>query len=164
MEDDLKILKMKYLSNHWSELTQIWNLSLGDQSKLYKCFKWRWPPMEEDLRILKVEYLSNHWLDLTQIQTWDFQIPLNDAIDCNTENCVYYWKCTKNNCSNFDSLKFTEGLSTCPWVSMILWTDLDGPLWEPLLISPIQSRVMRCAQGFLLILMKLYREKWLDRS
>ena len=30
MEDDLKILKVEYLSNHWSDLPQILNLSSGD--------------------------------------------------------------------------------------------------------------------------------------
>ena len=60
-EDDLKwkmtsngrlpqISKVKYLSNYWSDLPQILNLGLCDQSKLYKCFKWRRHPMEEDLR------------------------------------------------------------------------------------------------------------------
>ena len=34
MEDDLKILKVEYLSNHWSDFPQIWNLSLGDQTKI----------------------------------------------------------------------------------------------------------------------------------
>ena len=34
MEDDLKILKVEYLSNHWSDLPQIFNLSLGDQTKI----------------------------------------------------------------------------------------------------------------------------------
>jgi hypothetical protein len=33
MEDNLKILKAEYLSNPWSDLTQIWNLSLCDQLK-----------------------------------------------------------------------------------------------------------------------------------
>ena len=33
MEDDLKILKVEYLSNHWSDFTQISNLSSGDQAK-----------------------------------------------------------------------------------------------------------------------------------
>ena len=26
-EDDLKICEIKYISNHWSDLTKIWNLS-----------------------------------------------------------------------------------------------------------------------------------------
>ena len=60
MEDDLKILKVEYLSNHLLDPTQILNLSLDDQTILYKFFEWRQPPMEDDLKILKVEYLSNH--------------------------------------------------------------------------------------------------------
>ena len=50
MEDDLKVRKVEYLSNHWSDLTQIWNLSLQDLTKGYKGVKWRWPPMEDDLK------------------------------------------------------------------------------------------------------------------
>ena len=55
MEDDLKILKVEYLSNHWSDLPQILNLSLGDQTKskneLIKMFSnGRWPLMEDDLQ------------------------------------------------------------------------------------------------------------------
>ena len=34
MEDNLKILKVEYLSNHWSEFPQIFNLSSGDQTKI----------------------------------------------------------------------------------------------------------------------------------
>ena len=33
MEEDLKIIKIEYLSNHWSDIPQIFNLSLGDQTK-----------------------------------------------------------------------------------------------------------------------------------
>ena len=33
-EDDLKILKVAYLSNHWAEFPQILNLSSGDQTKI----------------------------------------------------------------------------------------------------------------------------------
>ena len=33
MEDDLKILKVEYLSNHSSDPPQILNLSLGDQTE-----------------------------------------------------------------------------------------------------------------------------------
>jgi hypothetical protein len=33
MEEDLIILKVKYLSNHSSDLLQILNLSSGDQTK-----------------------------------------------------------------------------------------------------------------------------------
>ena len=67
MKDDLKILKVEYLSNHWLDLTKIWNFSSVDQNKLYKYFKCKLPPMEDNLKIFKVEYLSNHWSDLIQI-------------------------------------------------------------------------------------------------
>ena len=53
MEDDLKICAVEYLSNHTLDLTQIWDLSLGCQTKLYKSFKLRQPQTEEDLKILK---------------------------------------------------------------------------------------------------------------
>ena len=49
-EDDLKIWKVEYFSNHWSDLTQIWNLSLQDLTKGYKGVKWRWPLMEDNLK------------------------------------------------------------------------------------------------------------------
>jgi hypothetical protein len=38
MEDDLKILKVEYLSNHLLDPTQILNLSLVDHIILYKLF------------------------------------------------------------------------------------------------------------------------------
>ena len=55
MEDDLKILKVEYLSNHWLDLPQILNLSSGDQTKskneLIKMFSnGRRPLMEDDLQ------------------------------------------------------------------------------------------------------------------
>ena len=34
MEDDLKIFKVEYLINHWSDLPQILIFSLGDQTKI----------------------------------------------------------------------------------------------------------------------------------
>ena len=58
MEEDLKILKVEYLSNH---------LSLDDKTMFYKSLKSRLPPMEDDLKILKVEYLSNCFLYYNQI-------------------------------------------------------------------------------------------------
>ena len=54
-------LNKEYLSNHWTDPSQISNLSLSDQTKLYACWKGRWPLMEDDLKILKMEYLCNHW-------------------------------------------------------------------------------------------------------
>ena len=55
--------KVKYVSNHWSDLTEI--LKLGTQL-IYKSFKWQWLKMKDDLKILRVEYLSNNLLDQTQ--------------------------------------------------------------------------------------------------
>ena len=67
MEDNLKILKVEYLSNHSLDHTQVLNLSLDDQTIFYKSQKWRRPRMEDNLKLLKVEYLSNHLLHHTQI-------------------------------------------------------------------------------------------------
>ena len=48
MEDDLKILKVEYKSNHLLDHTQILNLSLDDETIFGKSLKWsrtklRWP-------------------------------------------------------------------------------------------------------------------------
>ena len=67
MEDDLKLLIVEYLSNCLLDHAQILNLSLHDQTILYKSFQSRWPPMKNDLKISKVEYLSNGLLDPTHI-------------------------------------------------------------------------------------------------
>jgi hypothetical protein len=67
IEDDLKILNVEYLSNHWSDLIQILNLNYWDQTKVYRNIKLKTNPTEDDLKILNVEYLSNHWSDLIQI-------------------------------------------------------------------------------------------------
>ena len=63
MEDDLKILKVEYLSNRLLDHNQILQLSLYDHTICCKSFKWRRPLMEDDLKILKVEYLSNHCIN-----------------------------------------------------------------------------------------------------
>jgi hypothetical protein len=51
MEDDLKILKVEYHSNHWLALTQNSNLRLGDQTKIENCLQWRRPKMEGYLKM-----------------------------------------------------------------------------------------------------------------
>jgi hypothetical protein len=48
-----QIFRVEYLSNHPLDITQIWDLSLGYQTKLYKSFKLRQPQTEEDFKILK---------------------------------------------------------------------------------------------------------------
>ena len=45
-----QISKVKYLSNYQSDLPQILDLGLYDQSKLYEFFKRRRPQMEDDLK------------------------------------------------------------------------------------------------------------------
>jgi hypothetical protein len=45
MDDDLKILKVEYINNRWLDLSQIFNLNLGDQSKVEYWIKWKWPLM-----------------------------------------------------------------------------------------------------------------------
>ena len=60
MEDDLKTLEVQYLSNHWLDHTQIYNLVFGDQTKLNKCFK---KTTKKNSKYIK--NLSNHWLDCT---------------------------------------------------------------------------------------------------
>ena len=31
---------------------------------------------------------------------------ITEAVDCNSENCIYYWKCCKNNCSDFPRCEY----------------------------------------------------------
>ena len=54
MEEDLKISKVEYLSNHWSDFPQILNISSGEQTHIKNAWN------EDNLKILKVEYFSNH--------------------------------------------------------------------------------------------------------
>ena len=68
MEDNLKILKVEYLSNHWPDLSQILNLSIGNWTKI-TCLNGRRPPVEEEPKVLKLEYLSNNRSGFPQI--WD---------------------------------------------------------------------------------------------
>jgi hypothetical protein len=49
-EENLKIQKVEYFTDHWSDLTQIWNFSYWDQTRVHKGMKWRGPPMEDDLQ------------------------------------------------------------------------------------------------------------------
>ena len=61
MEDDLKILKVEYisnlkisnveyLSNHWLDLSQNLDFSLGDQTESKNSLKWRRIQMEDDFQ------------------------------------------------------------------------------------------------------------------
>ena len=83
MEDNLKILKVAYLSNNLLDPNQILNLSLYNHTVLYKSFQWIRPSMEDKLKISKVEYLSNRLLDHTQILNWSWD---NQTIFLNPQN------------------------------------------------------------------------------
>ena len=48
-------IKIEYLCNHWSDLPQSLNLSLGEQTKIKYCLKWRQPPIEDNLKNLKLD-------------------------------------------------------------------------------------------------------------
>jgi hypothetical protein len=58
IEDDLKTLKVEYLSNNLLDHTQICNLSLDEQTTFYKYFKLTQPHMDDDLKILSAALLS----------------------------------------------------------------------------------------------------------
>jgi hypothetical protein len=60
MEDNLKLSKLEYHSNHLSDLPKILKLNWEDQTKIENCLKYRQSPMES-------ENLRNHWLELPQI-------------------------------------------------------------------------------------------------
>ena len=47
-----------------------------------------------------------------QVTGYSHNIP--DTVDCNTENCIYYWKCTKPNCSDFPKCEYI-GMTTRPF-------------------------------------------------
>ena len=51
IEDDLKISKVEYLSNHLKDPTQMLKLSLDNQIIMYKFFKWRQPPIEDNIQL-----------------------------------------------------------------------------------------------------------------
>ena len=68
-----QLLKVEYLSNYWSDISQILNLSLYDQSKLIIFFsneddsKWKMTSNGRLPNKLNMEYLSNYWSNISQI-------------------------------------------------------------------------------------------------
>ena len=51
MEENLKILKVEYLTNLLLDHGQILNISFDDQTIFYKSLKLSQPPMKEDIKI-----------------------------------------------------------------------------------------------------------------
>ena len=82
MEDELKILKVEYLSDHLLDHTHILNLSLDDPTIFSKSSKWRRPPMEDNIKILKVE---NH--DLWKLEEHSEEI---SSVALLSPACSYY--------------------------------------------------------------------------
>ena len=39
---------------------------------------------------------------------------IRDSVNCQTTNCIYYWKCTKNNCKSFPKCEYV-GKTTRPF-------------------------------------------------
>jgi hypothetical protein len=84
---------MKDNLNNFLDPSQIVNLSLNEQTILYKSIKCRRPPMEDELKILKMEYLSNHctvhdfgggncWKTQRKSQVWLCSAQLVSLIFC----------------------------------------------------------------------------------
>ena len=76
MEEDLKILKVKYLSIHWSDFPQILNLSLGGQTKI-KMIETKifiiWPRMPRtDIFVDNIELLQ-HNSGVLLMYGWDIK-------------------------------------------------------------------------------------------
>ena len=84
-------LKVEYISSHWSDLTQIWNTSLRDQSKLCNCFKWRQPLTEDNLKILKVKYLIRSYPNLKLQLRWPNQNLQKIQISLTQKTTSKYW-------------------------------------------------------------------------
>ena len=82
MEDDLKILKVEFLSNCLLDQNQILNLSFYDQTIFNKYLKWRRHFLEGNLKILKVEDLNHPLLDHLQI--------LNLRLDDHMTMTIFY--------------------------------------------------------------------------
>ena len=88
MEDNLQKFKMEYLSNHWLNITQMWNKAQEIKPKLiFFAMKtnshWIFLnlKLKPDLKILKLKHLSNLLLDLPQL----LNLSLGDRTK--TENC-----------------------------------------------------------------------------
>jgi hypothetical protein len=64
IKDDLKILNIEYLNNHWSDLIQILNLSYGDQTKVYRSFRLKtttnWQPLVISYAKFKLKLRGPH--------------------------------------------------------------------------------------------------------
>ena len=88
MEDDLNILKVEYLSNHWLDFPQILKLSLEDQTKIKNSSN------EDDLQ----------WKTTLMIKSWISQEPLIEAHGTKPTSKMPELKTT----SNYTNLNISE--------------------------------------------------------
>ena len=51
---------------------------------------------------------------------------IKDSVTCETENCIYYWKCTKSNCKEYPNWEYI-GLSSRKF--KIVWVSINN-MWE----------------------------------
>ena len=67
MEDDLKIVKDEYLSNLWTDITQICEPKVGRPNQTIQILLWRQPPMEDyqTLKMLQMKKTKDgRWLQM----------------------------------------------------------------------------------------------------
>ena len=69
MKDDLNILKVEYLINHWSDLPQIWNISSEEQTKIKNVWN------EDNLQWNVVATINNVFATL--VPSWNFSLVEN---------------------------------------------------------------------------------------
>jgi hypothetical protein len=62
MEDNLKILKVDYLNNRFLDHTQILNLDLDDQGKVFKYFQSNWRRPQNIKSVIAQQPLYGSWL------------------------------------------------------------------------------------------------------
>ena len=90
MEDDLKIWKFEYLSSHWSDLPQILNISLWDQTKVKiglneDNLQWkttsngRWP---QNMKIWISQQPLNMWLLMISTSQSVRRVLAAESADC----------------------------------------------------------------------------------
>ena len=73
---------MEYLGNQLLDPSLIVNLSLDNQSMLYKFFKWRRPPMEDDLKHFKLEIYQQTiiWSSSSLLMTFIYDNDISDKV------------------------------------------------------------------------------------
>ena len=53
-----------------------------------------------------------------QAQVTGYNHKIRESVNCETSNCIYYWKCTKPNCKDFPKWKY-KGLTSRTFTTRI---------------------------------------------